>query len=352
MIGNMKFETLGDGVPNVPRVKRIWGFLGGVAGGLLSLLGQNRQSGFTKEQQRLQSKLNREEMTYSSSLQRGQQDYMMNTMYGKTASGMKNAGLNPAGDAGGVAGMSTPGVNPSSGASGPSAGMPDVAGSAASLANVAADINLKKSQAGLADAQADDQRFKNSPIYRSLILKGMDQSIALDVSRVAVNNSNINLNTQKVAESITQQQKMLSEIDVNDEQKKVLAQSCVESQFKCASYLQGMKESNQRICLMKAQAYAQTEIAKLQKHLAHQADTQASLNTSLGTKADAETALTHQITQTEEYRTEEQKGKAKGSKLDNKAKELANVAVAYANEVLMAMPPEERAKYEDRKSVV
>lgn len=324
--------------PYAPQKKRFWGFLGGLVGGMMGLAGNAQQSVYTKEQQRLQSKLNREEQVHSMALQREQQDYLQNTMYGKSMSGMKNAGMNPA-TANGTSPGTPPVGTPTSGSSGPAFHGESIANAAAQGASLAADIDLKKSQAANLDAQTDDQRFKNSPVYRQMILRGMDKSIALDVARAAESNSNVNLNVQKVAESITMQQKLLSEAGVNDEQKKVLAQSLVESQYRCASIVQGIKESEQKIVLYKAQAYAQTEIAKLQKHLAHQADTQSSLNTSLGTKADAETQLTKQMRDTEANKT-------KKTGLEATAQQLANEAVKYANDVLTSMPPEERAKYD------
>lgn len=308
------------------------------AGLLGGFLGNSQQAGFTKEQQKLQSRLNREEMSHSMALQKNQQEWLMNRQYGANVSGMKNAGLNPA-TANGTTPATPSAGSPSSGAAGPAFHGESLANAAAQGASLAADIDLKKSQAANLDAQTDDQRFKNSPVYRQMILRGMDKSIALDVARAAESNSNVNLNVQKVAESITMQQKLLSEAGVNDEQKKVLAQSLVESQYRCASIVQGIKESEQKIVLYKAQAYAQTEIAKLQKHLAHQADTQSSLNTSLGTKADAETQLTKQMRDTEANKT-------KKTGLEATAQQLANEAVKYANDVLTSMPPEERAKYD------
>lgn len=316
--------------------------------GLFGLASGSMQKGFTKEQQRLQSKLNREEMAYSSGLQRSQQEWLMNSQYGKMASGMKNAGLNPATADGTTPSVPTPG-SPSSGSSGPSAGsvnLDPVAG-----AQAAADLELKHSQASLFDAQADDQRFKNTPVYRSLILRGMTEDISLAVSRASEANSNVKLNEQKVAESVVSMQKMFSEIGVNDEQKKVLAQSCTESQYRCASILQGLKESDQRIALMKAQEYSQREVGKLQSHLAHQADTQASLNTSLGTESDSRTSLNKQIRQTEEYRTESEKNRSKKSKLETAAQKMANDAAQYMNDVMMAIPAEERAKYDAAKMI-
>lgn len=311
------------------------------AGLIGGLLGNAQQAGYTKEQQKLQSRLNREEMNHSMGLQQNYQEWLNNTQYGAGVAGMKNAGLNPAMSGGSGSGAPSSGSvgKPSTGGVGPAFHGEPLGASMAQAAQVGADIKLKEAQAANLDAQTDDQRFKNSDVYRSLILRGMDKNIALDVARAAESNSNVQVNTQKIAESVTNQQKMLSEIGVNEEQKKVLAQSLTESQFRCASIVQGMKESEARIVLHKAQAYAQTEIGKLQSHLAHQADTQASLNTALDTQAEAQTGLIKQMKETEQHKTAK-------SKLDAKAQELANEATDYMNKVLLSMPPEERATYD------
>ncbi len=132
------------------RPKKPWlGAAIGAAGGLASsLIGAGIQHSNTKAQQRLQSKLNKEEMSYSNSLQRDQQEWLMNTQYGKQVSGMINAGLNPA-----TANGTTPSVpsasSPHSGSSGPSAGMPsmDIAGGAIAGMNIESlsqDIKAKQ----------------------------------------------------------------------------------------------------------------------------------------------------------------------------------------------------------------
>lgn len=346
IIETMKYNVVNSDVCSFPayRPKRkfFWGAVASGIAGLFGLAGQQNNARITKEQMQMQHRMNKDEMNHSMQLQKSQQEWMLNNMYGKNVSGMTNAGLNPA-TANGVSPATPSGGSPSSGTSGPSASNSnlgsDMANAMLAGENMQADLDVKKAQANLLDEQANEQRFKNSDVYRNLVLRGMNTSIALDIARVSETNSNVQVNTQKIAESLTYQQKMLSDIGFTDEQKKVLTQSCVESQYRCASILQEMKESEARIVLHKAQAYTQIEIGKLQSHLAHQADTQASLNTALDTQAEANTGLIRQMKETETHKTSK-------SKLDAKAQELANEAVSYANQVLMAMPPEERAKYQ------
>lgn len=121
------------------------GAVGSVLGGLVN---SSIQSSNTKEQMRLQSKLNREEMAYSMGLQKDQQEWLMDNQYGKTVSGMKNAGLNPA-TANGVSPSVPSGGSPHSGSPGPSAGMPNidlVSGALAGLQiqSLAKDVEAKE----------------------------------------------------------------------------------------------------------------------------------------------------------------------------------------------------------------
>lgn len=86
------------GVPIYGTPKKHWlgSLIGGLVGGAFGMAGNAQNHSYTKEQQKLQSKLNKEEMVTSQGMQNAQQDWLMNTQYGKMVSGMKNAGLNPA----------------------------------------------------------------------------------------------------------------------------------------------------------------------------------------------------------------------------------------------------------------
>lgn len=302
------------------------------------LLGNAQQAVYTKEQQKLQSKLNKQEMEHSIGLQRSQQEWLMNSQYGKMASGMKNSGLNPAIANGTTPSTPSPG-SPTTGGVGPAFHGSDLGLAMSQGASVAADLRLKESQASLNDAKADDQRFKNSDVYRGCIIRGMNENISLTIAKQNELNSSTSLNYARVGESAANAQKLYSEVGVNQEQQKVLIQQRIESQYRIASILQGMKESESRVVLNMAQAYQATEIAKLQKHLAHQADTQASLNTALGTESESRTSLNRQLKETEEHKT-------KKSKLEAKAQEISNIALEYETNVLTAIPAEDRAKYE------
>lgn len=103
-----------------------WDPIIGAVGGLFKgIVGSSMQNEYTKEQMRLQSKLNRQESAYNMGLQQANQEWLMNRQYGAEVSGMKNAGLNPA-TANGTAPATPALARPSSGGSGPSAGMPDI----------------------------------------------------------------------------------------------------------------------------------------------------------------------------------------------------------------------------------
>lgn len=301
------------------------------------LLGNAQQAVYTKEQQKLQSKLNKQEMEHSMGLQRSQQEWLMNSQYGKMASGMKNAGLNPATANGTTPATPSPG-SPTTGGVGPAFHGSDLGLAISQGAGIAADLRLKDSQSDLNYAKADDQRFKNSDVYRGLILRGKSEEIALTIAKQHEANSNVSLNYAKVGECASATQKNLSEVGVNVEKQNVLVQEQIESQYRIANILQGIKESDSRIVLNMAQAYQAREIGKLQKHLAHQADTQASLNTALDTESESRTSLNRQIRETEEHRTNK-------SRLESKAQEIANIALGYETNVLIAIPAEERAKY-------
>lgn len=148
--------------PYVPQKKFFWGSLiGSVVSGLFGLGGNAQQSVYTKEQQRLQSKLNREEQSHSMALQKGQQEWLNNTQYGAAVSGMKNAGLNPAMAGGGSVGAMSGGSagHPSSGAAGPAAHGEGLGSAVAQGAAVGNEIQLSQkrleNETKVANAQAN-----------------------------------------------------------------------------------------------------------------------------------------------------------------------------------------------------
>lgn len=169
-------RPLGSGNPYAPNAPCIWPAIIGAVGGIASAaIGSSMQSGFTKEQQKLQSRLNREEMNHSMALQRGQQEWLMNTQYGKSVSGMKNAGLNPA-TANGVSPATPSAGHPSTGSSGPSASMPsiDVTGAALDGLNIeslnedikAKQIDNKRKELLLKDEEnASNQGYREEKQY-------------------------------------------------------------------------------------------------------------------------------------------------------------------------------------------
>lgn len=153
--------------------------VGSAVGGLFGLIGQGIQNRQTRKNMRLQSQLNKEQMAHSMLLQRNQQNWLMNTQYGKMVSGMRNAGLNPV-TANGTTPSVPSGGSPSTGPSGPS-GSPlsslgvDAVRSYkelklmdAQIDNINADSDSKRGDAKLKEAQAYWQQFMNSDEMRNL----------------------------------------------------------------------------------------------------------------------------------------------------------------------------------------
>lgn len=194
----MFLDSFGLGHPYAP-ARKCAGFdpfslAAPIANGVFGFLGAAQQNKYTKQQMKLQSRLNREEMVHSSALQKDQQEWMMNNMYGKNVSGMMNAGLNPA-TANGVSPATPSGGSPSSGSSGPSAGMPnfgDIGGSVrdaltfkadldikkAEKDNLVADKELKESQATNTDADTVIKQWQGSPRYQQLVENGLSANAA------------------------------------------------------------------------------------------------------------------------------------------------------------------------------
>lgn len=164
-----------------------------IIGGMTTMASNAQNHRYTKEQMRLQDRLNKGQMEHSMGLQRGQQDYLMNTMYGKQVGAMKSAGLNPAGNSTGVAGMSAPsGGSPTSGASGPGFSGHNIAEGLFAGANLLSDLKVKQAQAKdldasakLKDKQAENteadtviKQWQGSPRYRQLVEDGLSAKAA------------------------------------------------------------------------------------------------------------------------------------------------------------------------------
>lgn len=164
-------KPLGIGNPYSPSQKCIWSTIIGAGASLLgNWLGNEQQAGYTKEQQKLQSKLNREEMEHSMNLQKNYQNMLWNQGAARQVNGMKNAGLNPAmvgGTALGGASGSGGVAKPSSGASGP-AGSPgtklgsEAVASAMNVQQTQSNVELNKSQADLNEANAEYLKSKTT----------------------------------------------------------------------------------------------------------------------------------------------------------------------------------------------
>ena len=243
-------RPLGSGCPYAPSEKRIYGALIGALGGIASAaIGSGMQAGFTKEQQRLQSKLNREEQVHSMALQREQQDYLQNTMYGKSVSGMKNAGFNPA-TANGVSPAVPSGGSPSSGASGPAAGMPniDLVGAMkegelmqAQIDNINADTKQKEASATNIDADTVIKRWQGSPQYIKLVESGMSADAAKSWASA-------NLDDKQAFKCMAEVQKIGKDMALTDAQINNL-------QALTAKTYQDIQESISRVSLNKVEEY-------------------------------------------------------------------------------------------------
>lgn len=233
------------------------------------LFGGSQQSAFTKEQQRLQSKLNREEMALSAGIERGNAEWLMNRQYQSQVSGMKNAGLNPA-----TANGTTPATpslgTPHSGASGPSASMPnlDLAGAAASVANLEqqnellkAQTDKTKSEKSNIDADTVIKQWQGSPKYQKLVENGLSADAGLAWA-------NANLSEKKAFESMATVQKIGKDMALTDSQINQL-------QAETAKTYQDIQESISRVSLNKAEKYFKITGASLNKALASQAHANA-----------------------------------------------------------------------------
>ena len=163
----------------------IGGALIGVGGGLLNgLFGSTSQSQQTAENMRRQHKYNINEMQQSMDLQRNQQEFLMNSMYGKTASGMKSAGFNPA-TANGVSPSVPSGGSPSTGGTAPSAPMPDfgldkLVGTGISLAQASEDLKTKRLNNDILKIERD--RAKANELEHNTVRKYYDPDTGDEIS--------------------------------------------------------------------------------------------------------------------------------------------------------------------------
>lgn len=151
--------------------------LAGIATNIVSQVGNSLvQHASTRSNMKKQHELNEDEMAYSQQLQRSQQEWLMNNLYGKTVSGMKNAGLNPA-TANGVSPAVPSGGSTSTGPSGPAAGMPnfDLSGGALTsmqIDSMKADIeskeidNARKKLLLKDEANASEFGYREEGFYR------------------------------------------------------------------------------------------------------------------------------------------------------------------------------------------
>lgn len=254
---------LGSGVCSyAPRPKPILGSLiGGAISGLFGMAGQSQQAGYTKEQQKLQSKLNREEMAYSQGLQNNQQNWLMSTQYGKMVSGMKNAGLNPA-----TANGTSPGAvsagHPSTGGVGPagpptsSLGSDIMAGAAAGAAikNTEADSKLKEAQAKNIDEDTSWKNFMNTPEYRKATLDGITNQALKDWWSAKNSEKGIELTDQEIAYKAQLTKNLGKQYDMTEAQINQINAAAAETYARILEIMQGIKESEARILYHRAAA--------------------------------------------------------------------------------------------------
>lgn len=315
-------SDVGNGLmPYAPRKKPFWDALFGLGASLLGgFLGGSQQSAFTKEQQRLQSKLNREEQSHSMQLQRDQQEWLMNNQYGKAVSGMKNAGLNPAMAGGGSVGAAPAAGHPSSGASGPSASMPniDLAGSAMDALKTDNELELGKAQKDLIKAQEEKtlaeknkieqnqliDQWKTDPRVQELFKQGVDANV---LSTYA----NADVSKAKAVEISVNANKLFNEIGLVQDQRAKCQADTAKTYTEIKSLMVGMSEAESRIALNYAEAALSREKVNTEK--AKQADLYASSEHHLSS-AGAE-ALRGELAK---QQTEESKARQKGEEIANR----------------------------------
>ncbi len=312
------------------RPKKPWlGAAIGAAGGLASsLIGAGIQHSNTKAQQRLQSALNKQEMSYSNSLQRDQQEWLMNTQYGKQVSGMINAGLNPA-----TANGTTPSVpsasTPHSGASGPSAGMPDIMGSVsqgsllgAQIDNITADTKKKESEKNRIDQQIKIDTWMEDPEVQSLRKSGLESEVLLTYAQADF--------TKEDAVRVGKQVQLMTEqLNLTKEQQKVCQQQAALYVTESLKLLQDMKESDVRIALH----YAEMDLKRSERDL-----NRAKIGTEKASQFNLYASGEHHYSSSFEQNTKGHLNKAQESesKLRTVGQEIANRAAKFKQEVVEA----------------
>lgn len=318
---------LGSGLnPYEPLHHHIIGsVLGGLIGGAFGLAGNAQQHTYTKEQQRLQSKLNKEEMATSQGMQNAQQDWLMNTQYGKMVSGMKNAGLNPA-TANGTSPASVSAGHPSTGGVGPASHGESLAAAVsqgamagkeveltdAQIKNIEADTEKKKEESKNTAADTKIKEWESDPRILALKEKGLDATAQKTYAEADVAKETV-IKVSREAGLIFEQMNLTIE-----EQKKCQAETA-KTYTAILTDLQSLKESEQRIALM----YAQEELAKEMKH------TERAKQTELYAAADEHKASAaynragvlerHQNVRESKQRVNESKVRAVGISIANRA---------------------------------
>ncbi len=268
----MKYNVVNSDVCTFPayRPKRkfFWGAVASGIAGLFGLAGQENNSRITKEQMQLQHRLNKDEMNHSMQLQKNQQDWLMNTMYGKNVSGMKNAGLNPA-TANGVSPATPSGGSPSSGTSGPSATNSnlgsDMANAMLAGESMKKDLEVKDAQKGLLEAQtretnakAQMQEWLNNPEIRELQRKGMESQALQQYAAAKVSDATV----IRIGKEVDQ---LSSQIGLNKANTEKVQMETAKTYTAILTDLQGLEESEQRIALLVAEQELTKEKQRTEK---------------------------------------------------------------------------------------
>lgn len=244
---------------------------GALIGGIGSIFGTSNSNKNTRKNMRYQTDLNKEQMAYNDNLNRQYQEFLWQRQMQAQVSGMKNAGINPSQ------------VNPSlsgatasnavhSGATGPSAPVPDIVGGMSAGASAMLDleqkranIDLTKAQARQANSTATGQDIENSATFVDLRRRGYEASIAENVARAEQEHTQASLNTQKVAESCKYVEKLAHEIDATDAERDYMVQRTIDVNYQIAERVQNMSESRSREALNRANIQVSNALAGLHK---------------------------------------------------------------------------------------